>query len=122
MTKYRDKSQRNRNFFIVLSSYVKELQCKKGQDNVWPLVRMVHDEEWYKTDQILHWNFVNGRLLLDAVVLEKVFVIVIDCILIQSSFLVCFLFQNLQQSQIDEKIIEIEDENMIHTDPKVVTC
>ena len=33
---------------------------------------MVHDEEWYKADQVLHWNFVNGRCLLDAVAYDKV--------------------------------------------------
>jgi len=81
---------------ITEYEYDKELQCKRGQDNVWPLVRMVHDEEWYKADQVLHWNFVNGRCLLDAVAYDK----------------------SLQQKPTDWKI-KVKDESRIHTAPKV---
>lgn len=82
---------------ITEYEYDTELQCKRGQDNVWPLVRMVHDEEWYKADQVLHWNFVNGRCLLDAVAFDK----------------------SLQEPANAWKIKKGKDESRIHTAPKV---
>lgn len=42
-----------------------EFQCQKGQDNPWPLIRMVEDEDWYRSDQMLTWNWINGKIFAD---------------------------------------------------------
>jgi len=43
----------------------REFQAQKRQDNLWPLIRMVEDEDWYKADQALHWSFLEGKIFRD---------------------------------------------------------
>lgn len=42
-----------------------EIETTKGQDNPFPLIRLVEDEDWYKTDQALHWAFIEGKIFKD---------------------------------------------------------
>lgn len=42
-----------------------ELQAMKGQDNLWPLIRFVEDDDWYAADQFLTINWVSGRCAMD---------------------------------------------------------
>eukprot|EP00494_Astrolonche_serrata_P024170 UN24428 len=51
---------------ITTWDYDRELKCMKGQDNLWPLVRLVENEEWFQADQCLHWNFLAGRTMKQA--------------------------------------------------------
>jgi len=48
-------------------NYDTELLSKKGQDNLWPLVRMAEDPKWFALDQLFHWNFVSGRNILEYI-------------------------------------------------------
>lgn len=49
----------------------KELECLAGQDNVYPLIRLVEDEDWYRSDQMLHWAFLDGSCFLDEEIYPK---------------------------------------------------
>eukprot|EP00494_Astrolonche_serrata_P027769 UN28033 len=47
-------------------NFANELKCPKGQDNLWPLIRLVENKEWLQADQCLHWNFLSGRTMKKA--------------------------------------------------------
>merc|ERR1739838_517274 len=49
----------------------REFLCLEGQDNMWPLMRMVEDDDWYAIDQSLHWNWVGGDLFKDPIYREQ---------------------------------------------------